>query len=94
VLIGSEALRAELPAPAARFDAAERGLQVQEISVDSECPRVNAAGDVGGPVVVGRLDGAGEAVFAVVRDLDRVAVGLIGNHREHRPEDFFLRDSR
>ena len=35
---------------------------------------------------------AGKAVRRIVRDRDRIRFRVVGNDREHRPEDLFLRD--
>src|SRR3954470_19326689 len=43
-------------------------------------------------VEVLRPDAAAEPVDRVVRDLDRLVVGVEGDHAQHRPEDLLLRD--
>src|SRR6185503_6485335 len=80
---------------AAHVEAAE-GVAADEgaggLPVDVEIAGVELAlrpVDPGATVV-----GPGEAVFAVVRELDRVVVVARLQHGKHGPEDFFARDLR
>ncbi len=55
---------------------------------------MHPAGDLGPAIGVGGPYGAAEAELAVVGDRDGLLLGVVGNHRQHRAEDLFLRDPR
>ena len=60
--------------------------------VDRDAAGADAGRDVGGVLDVLRPDRAAESVGRVVCDRDGLVLAPVRDHREHRPEDLFLRD--
>src|SRR5688572_17014067 len=80
------------PAVPRLLEAAEGRVHVEGAAVDVDLAGADAARDALRMRVVLRPYGAGEAVRRVVRDADGVLFVLVGDDREHRAEDLFLRD--
>src|SRR5688572_24670027 len=87
-----EAVLAVLAAVAAVLVATEGGLRVERAAVDLDLAGADAPGDGLGPLGVGALHAAGEAVVGVVGDADRVLLVVVGDDRQHRAEDLLMGD--
>src|ERR1700751_3920143 len=70
----------------AHHRAGALAIEVEVADVEGTSSVLELAAGVG-------IDRAGETVLRVVGDLKRFFVMLHANHREHRPENLFLRDA-
>ena len=85
---------ATLSTDAGLLEASERDAEVGSERVLAHRPGVELTGDVAVPVdVVGEHRGV-EAEDGVIRDPDRVALVVGGDHAEDRAEDLLLGDGR
>src|SRR4051812_36650262 len=85
-------LRAVLAADPGALEAAERRAHVEGVPVDAVGAGADLFGDLVAVIDVRRPHRSGEAVVAVVGDLDRLLLGVVGDHRQDRAEDLLLRD--
>src|SRR5829696_5536738 len=88
-----QALDAELAPEARPLVAAERGDEVHRVLVHAVRAGADAPGDVETLVDVAGPDRAGQAVLAVVGDAHCVIGVVVGDDREHGPEDLLARDA-
>ena len=95
LLVGPEALGAQLTTDARLLVATEGPLRVDEVEVvHPHRAGAHAVGDALGTLDVGGLHAAGKAVDRVVGDGHRLVVGLERDHAQHRAEDLLLGDLR
>ena len=66
---------------------------VERVHVDAVGAGAHARGDFEAVRDVGGPHRSGQAVVAVVGDADRVALVAVGQHGQHRAEDFLARDA-
>src|SRR5437764_9885442 len=85
-------VKPSLAAVARLLEAAERRVHVEGAAVDVDLPGADAPRDALRARLVLGPNRAGEAVDGVVGDAHRFVLILVGNDREHRPEDLFLSD--
>src|SRR3954451_5882170 len=83
---------AELAPVARLLEAAERRQRIEGPAVDLDLAGADAPGDALGVLGVAGPDAAGQPVDRVVGDLDRFVLGVVGDDRQHRPEDLLLGD--
>src|SRR6202030_3117044 len=90
--VGGEALGSELAPKAARLYAAEWRGRVEHVVVYSDAARLHALGDIFAALVVVGPHAAAEPELGVVGDGHRLIDAVVGNNREHRPEDLLAGD--
>src|SRR5262249_15977353 len=87
-----EAELAPLAAVARLLVAAERRAEIGLGAVHADLSGADPRRDAARALEVARRDIARESVGGVVCDPDRVLIVLVGQDREHRPEDLLARD--
>src|SRR5690606_37167174 len=87
-----ETVTAVLAAVARLLVAAEGGVGVERAAVHFDLAGTQAAGHGDGAVLVGGPDSAGESVHHPVGDAHGVVLVVVGEDRQHRPEDLLLGD--
>src|ERR671911_2436906 len=91
--IVGQALGAELAPDAGPLVAPERRHEVHRVLVHAVGPGADAPGNVEALVDVASPHRAGQAVLAVVGDAHSVFRVVVGDDREHGPEDLLLRNA-
>src|SRR5688572_20415917 len=87
-----ETVVAPLAAVARLLVAAERRAEVGRCPVDADLAGADPRRDAARALEVARRHVAGEAVRRVVGDPDRIVLVVVGQDREHGPEDLLARD--